>query len=130
MADFDEYRTKYIYDCPNCNAHIVAFRDCGKSSPCRCGSNLHLTEVIEPEKHIEYDGDNYTAVHTFKPYFDYTLGKEVTSRKEITDYCKKNNCVYAGDKEISQQCAQNKSRNEAKFKADFRNNLVEKLMSL
>lgn len=130
MADFDEFRTKYIYECPSCQAHIVAYRDCGKVSPCRCGGNLNLSEVIEPTKHVEYDGGNYTAVHTFKPYFDVTLGKEVTSKREITEYCKKNNCIYAGDKEISQQCAQNKRENLQKFNQEFKKNLTERLMSI
>ena len=90
---------------------------------------MTLINVIEP-KHIEYDGKSYTAVHTFKPYFDVTLGKEVTSEREIKEYCAKNNCIYAGDKEISQQCAQNKRENEAKFNREFKENLTKKLMSI
>ena len=129
MADFDEYRQKWIYSCPKCGTQVTAFRDCGKISPCRCGANLQLVEVIEG-KHVEYNGNNYTAVHTFKPYFDYTLGKEITSEREIKEYCAKNNCIYAGDKELTQQCAQNKRRNEENFNKEFRKNLTEKLMSI
>lgn len=130
MADFDEFRTKYIYDCPNCNAHIEAFRDCGQLSPCKCGANLHLTEVKEPTKHVEFNGKSYTAIHTFKPYFDVTLAKEVTSEREIKEYCAKNDCVYAGDKELSQQCEQNRRENAIKADREFTKNLTERLMSI
>ena len=130
MADFDEYRTKWIYDCPNCKAHVIAFRDCGKVSPCKCGSNLNLTEVAEPKKHVEYNGNYVTAVHTFKPYFDVTLAREVQSEREIKEYCARNDCVYAGDKELTQQCEQNKRRNEERRDKEFCNKLTESLMSL
>ena len=129
MADFDEYRKRWVYKCPSCETEITAFRDCGTVTPCRCGADMTLINVIEP-KHIEYEGKSYTAVHTFKPYFDVTLGKEITSEREIKEYCAKNNCIYTGDKEISQQCKQNKQYNEAKLKKEFRENLTEKLMSL
>lgn len=130
MADFDEFRTKYIYDCPSCKAHIIAFRACGKTSPCRCGANLNLIEVIEPTKHVEYDGNYITAVHTFKPYFDYTLGREVQSEREIKEYCAKNNCVYAGDKELTQQAAENKKYNAEKQRREFKEGLTKKLMEI
>lgn len=129
MADFDEYRKRWVYSCPSCETEITAFRDCGAVTPCRCGGNLTLINVIEP-KHIEYDGKSYTNIHTFKPYFDVTLGREITSEREIKEYCAKNNCIYAGDKELTQQCAQNKRDNEAKFNREFKKNLTEKLMSL
>ena len=69
-------------------------------------------------------------VHTFKPYFDVTLGREVTSKKEIKEYCAKNDCVYAGDKELTQQCEQNKRENEIKREQNFEKNLVNKLMEI
>lgn len=66
-------------------------------------------------------------VISFKPYFDVTMGKEVTSRKEIDEYCKRNDMVYAGDKELSQQCAQNRQDNAVKQDKAFADNLAEKL---
>lgn len=66
-------------------------------------------------------------IQTFKPYFDVTMGKEVTSKHEINEYCKRNDMVYAGDKELTQQCAQNKRDNAAKSDAAFINGLTEKL---
>lgn len=129
MADFDEYRKQWIYHCPNCNNQITAFRDCGELTPCRCGGNFKLVNVIEP-KHIEYNGESITNIHTFKPYFDYTLGKVIESKSEITEYCKKNNCIYAGDKELSQECNKNKKYNREKADKEFRKNLTEKLMQI
>ena len=66
----------------------------------------------------------------FKPYFDVTLGKEVNSKQEINEYCKRNNMVYAGDKELTQQCEQNKRENAIKQDKEFEKNLKEKLLSL
>ena len=129
MADFDEYRKKWKYKCPSCGIEITAFRNCGKISPCKCGGNLNLIDIIEP-KHIEYNGNTYTAIHTFKPYFDVTLAKEVTSKKEIKEYCARNDCVYAGDKELSQQCEQNRRENAIKADREFTKNLTERLMSI
>ena len=63
----------------------------------------------------------------FKPYFDVTLGKEVRSKHEINEYCKRNNMVYAGDKELTQQCKQNKRENEIKQEKQFEKGLTEKL---
>ena len=63
----------------------------------------------------------------FKPYFDVTLGKEVTSKHEITEHCKRNDMVYAGDKELTQQCAQNKLENEAKQEKIFNEGLEKEL---
>ena len=129
MADFDEYRRRWVYYCPSCEKEVIAFRSSGVTTPCRCGANLELMQILEP-KHIEYDGKSYTNIHTFKPYFDVTLGREITSEREIKEYCAKNNCIYAGDKELTQQCQQNKRENEAKFNREFKKNLTEKLMSL
>ena len=67
-------------------------------------------------------------VHVFKPYFDVTLGKVVESKKEIREYCAKNDCVYAGDKELTQQCEQNKRENEIKREQAFEKNLTESLL--
>ena len=128
MGSFDEFRKRWIYECPSCGAKITAFRDCGQITPCsiKCGGNLQLVDVIEP-KHIDYDGESYVNVQIFKPYFDVTLNKEVSSMREIKDYCKANNMVYAGDKELSQQCAQNKRENAIKQDRAFAENLAKKL---
>lgn len=66
-------------------------------------------------------------IHTFKPYFDVTMGKEVSSKHEISEYCKRNDMIYAGDKELSQQCEQNKRENAEKQDRKFVENLTEKL---
>lgn len=66
-------------------------------------------------------------VQTFKPYFDVTLGKVVESKHEISEYCKRNDMVYAGDKELTQQCSQNKRENEARFEKNFNDGLVKEL---
>lgn len=67
------------------------------------------------------------SVRTFQPYFDVTMGKEVTSKHEINEFCKRNDMVYAGDKELSQQCAQNKRDNAIKQDRAFISGLQEKL---
>ncbi len=126
MVDFDEYRKRWVYLCPACGTQITAFRDCGQASPCKCGAVKNLVEIIEP-KHIEYEGENNINIHTFKPYFDVTLGKEVSSKKEITEYCKRNDMVYAGDKELTQQCAQNKRENEVRQERAFSEGLAKEL---
>ena len=66
-------------------------------------------------------------IHTFKPYFDVTLGKEVTSKKQIDDFCKENDYVYASDEELSQQCEQNRKEREEKFYSDFKQGLTERI---
>ena len=66
-------------------------------------------------------------VHTFQPYFDVTMGKVVNSRHEISEYCKRNNMVYAGDKELSQQCKQNKRENEVRQEIKFIDGLTQDL---
>ena len=48
--------------------------------------------------------------------------------KEITEYCKRNNMVYAGDKELTQQCAQNKAENERRFNERFEAGLRQELL--
>lgn len=53
--------------------------------------------------------------HEFKPYFDVTMNKVVESKREIREFCKKNDMVYAGDAEITQQCEQNKRENQARL---------------
>lgn len=127
MVDFNEYRRRWVYICPACGEKVIAFRDCGASSFCRCGSQKALAEVIEP-KHMESEESLGPSVQTFKPYFDVTLGKEVTSKREITEYCKRNNMVYAGDKELTQQCAQNKAENERRFNERFEAGLRQELL--
>ena len=71
--------------------------------------------------------NNNLNVHTFKPYFDVTLGKIVESKHEISEYCKRNNMVYAGDKELSQQCAQNRRENEQSQSVMFIDGLTQEL---
>ena len=66
----------------------------------------------------------------FKPYFDVTLAKEVSSKHEINEYCKRNDMVYAGDKELTQQCEQNKRENAVKQDNAFEKSLTEKLMGI
>jgi uncharacterized metal-binding protein len=66
-------------------------------------------------------------IQTFKPYFDVTMGKEVTSKHEINEYCKRNDMVYAGDKELTQQCAQNKKDTQIKQDRAFVEGLAERL---
>ena len=56
-----------------------------------------------------------------------TLGREVYSKKEITEHCKRNDMVYAGDKELTQQCEQNKRENAEKQDKAFVKGLEEKL---
>ena len=126
MDSFDEYRKRWVYVCSACGNKVTAFRDCGPSTFCKCGNSKALSEVIEP-KHIESSGNSSVAVHTFKPYFDVTLGKVVESKHEISEYCKRNDMVYAGDKELTQQCEQNKRENEAKFDKKFSEGLVKEL---
>lgn len=67
------------------------------------------------------------SVHTFKPYFDVTLGKEVSSMREIKDFCSRNDMVYAGDKELTQQCEQNKRDNAIKQDRAFVKGLEQQL---
>jgi hypothetical protein len=69
-------------------------------------------------------------IQTFKPYFDVTLGREVQSKREIREYCKRNDMVYAGDSELTQQCEQNKRDNAIKQDRLFEKNLTERLMSI
>lgn len=119
MVNFDEYRDKWFYSCPNCGVLITAYRDCSDSNTCKCGSTLILKEKIEG-KHVDYDDSNdFISIHTFKPYYDIGIGKEITSRKEIADICKKNNWVYAGDKELTQETKKNKEYKAQEFSRRF-----------
>lgn len=71
---------------------------------------------------------NYNLnVHTFKPYFDVTLGKIVESKREISEYCKRNDMIYAGDKELTQQCEQNKKEQQIKSERRFNDGLIKEL---
>lgn len=96
--------------------------DCAECAQSSLDCNGIFKEWVKNTKNI------YT--HTFKPYFDVTLGKEITSEREIKDYCAKNNCIYAGDKEISQQCVQNKRENIERQNREFTQNLQDKLMRI
>lgn len=70
---------------------------------------------------------NNINVHTFKPYFDVTMGKVVNSKHEINEYCKQHNMVYAGDKELTQQCNQNRYENAVRSDVRFIDGLTQKL---
>jgi len=100
------------------------FHNCGQDcTQCR-KSALDCDEVFE---YWDRKPTFNINIQTFKPYFDVTMGKEVTSKHEINEYCKRNDMVYAGDKELSQQCAQNKRENAIKQDRAFVDGLAEKL---
>ena len=131
MADFDAYRNKWFYQCPFCGSETYSFRNCGELTPCRCGKDMKLVDYKEG-KHVDYEEKEgeCAAVHTFKPYFDVTMNKVVESKREIREYCKRNDMVYAGDKEITQQCEQNKRENAIKLDREITEGLTEKLWSV
>ena len=87
-------------------------------------ANTTCDEVFKP---LDRKPKFNINIQTFKPYFDVTLGKTVESKREITEYCKRNDMVYAGDKELTQQCEQNKRENAIKQDKAFEKNLAEKL---
>ena len=120
----------------NCNICIYAPNTCKDSFECAlsygvCGSDCKLCsqselacdKIFKPIKKNKYNL-NFSY---FKPYFDVTLGHVVESKKEINEYCKRNDMVYAGDKELTQQCAQNKKENEVKFDKKFNEGLLKEL---
>lgn len=76
---------------------------------------------------LEHKAKLNINIQTFKPYYDVTMGKTVTSKHEINEYCKRHNMVYAGDKELSQQCAQNRQENAIRQDRAFADNLAAKL---
>ena len=129
MGSFDEYRDKWVYKCPYCGLDTYSYRDCGKVTPCRCGKDMQLVDFQEG-KHVEEEttGHNFPNIITFKPYFDVTMNKEVTSNAEIKEYCKRNNMVYAGDKELTQQCEQNKRENEIRLDREITEGLTKTIM--
>ena len=97
-----------------------------------CGEDCRICaqSCLNCDGHFKHQEKQAKSIYisTFKPYFDVTMGKEVSSKKEIKEYCKRNNMVYAGDKELTQQCAQNKAENERRFYDRFENGLKEKLL--
>ena len=94
--------------------------DCGLcSQSCACCDGVFKEWERKPKYNINFS--------YFKPYFDVGMGREVTSKKEIDEYCKQNNLIYAGDKELTQQCKQNKRENEIKQKEAFRQGLEKEL---
>ena len=99
-------------------------KSCGGDCAMCTQSALVCDEVFKP---LERKPKFNINVQTFKPYFDVTMGKEVTSKHEINEYCKRNDMVYAGDKELTQQCAQNKRENAIKQDRAFVDGLAEKL---
>lgn len=113
---------------PNtCNDTFASAIDKGK-----CGS--YCSECSQSElccdgifKEIDKKPRYNINFSYFKPYFDVTLGREVYSKKEITEHCKRNDMVYAGDKELTQQCEQNKRENAEKQDKAFVKGLEEKL---
>lgn len=98
--------------------------DCGGDCVNCTQSALVCDEVFKP---LERKQKFNVNIQTFKPYFDVTMGKEVTSKNEIREYCKRNDMVYAGDKELTQQCEQNKRENAIRQDIAFEKNLTEKL---
>lgn len=94
--------------------------DCGecRQSCLNCDGNFVLWER-RPSYRIN--------VKTFKPYFDVTMGKVVESQHEINEFCKRNDMVYAGDKELSQQCKQNKQENDYNRSVQFIDGLTQEL---
>lgn len=93
--------------------------DCGEcSQSCLCCDGTFKQRIYKK---------NSINFQTFKPYFDVTLGKVVESKHEINEYCKRNDMVYAGDKELTQQCTQNKNEREARFNKKFNDGLVKEL---
>ena len=100
------------------------FHSCGGDCAICNQSALNCDEVFKP---IERKQSFNINVISFKPYYDVTMGKEVTSQREINEYCKRNDMVYAGDKELSQQCAQNRKENAVKQDKAFADNLAAKL---
>lgn len=97
-------------------------KDCGNCAQSSLNCNGEFKPWIR-EKCTVYS-------HVFQPYFDVSLGREVQSEREIKEYCAAHNCVYAGDKELSQQCAQNKKENIEKQNKEFRDGLTKKLMEI
>lgn len=91
--------------------------ECGQS--CLCCDGEFKPFDRKPKYNINFS--------YFKPYFDVTLGHEVSSKSEIKEYCKRNDMVYAGDKELTQQCEQNKRENNAKFEKNFNDGLAREL---
>lgn len=102
------------------NSKICEVKDCANCRQSLLNCNGKYEEWIR-EKCSIYS-------HVFQPYFDVTLAREVQSEREIKEYCAANDCVYAGDKELSQQCEQNKKEQEAKASQQFRDNLTSRLM--
>lgn len=93
---------------------------CCRQSCLNCDGNFVFWDKTKKKYNLNF--------FCFKPYFDVTLAKEVQSKHEINEYCKRNNMVYAGDKELTQQCLQNKAENAQKQEKSFEKNLTEKLM--
>ena len=102
----------------------MSIGDCGKDCALCSQSCLNCDGTFKAwDKKPKYN-INFSY---FKPYFDVTLGHEVSSKTEIKEYCKRNNMVYAGDKELTQQCAQNKRENEIKQNNAFCEGLKKEL---
>ena len=102
--------------------HVL--KSCGGDCTICNQSALICDEVFKP---IEQKPKFNINIQTFKPYFDVTMGKVVESKHEISEYCKRNDMVYAGDKELTQQCEQNKRDNAIKQDKAFVDNLAQKL---
>lgn len=112
MASFKDFRI----ECSECQGMC---EDCTQSV-LNCDGKF--------EKWIKAKKNVY--IQTFKPYFDVTLGREVQSKREIIEHCKRNDMVYAGDKELAQQCEQNKRENDIKQDKLFEKNLTNRLMEI
>ena len=108
--------------CDNVFDSVISKGECGNYCS-ECGqSSLDCDGTFKP--FTKKKGINFSY---FKPYFDVTLGREVQSKHEITEYCKRNDMVYAGDAELTQQCKQNKQEQEQKQEKAFSEGLKKEL---
>ena len=90
-------------------------------------SNLDCDGVFKEWVKKPVMGANF---HIFKPYFDVGLGKVVNSKREIREYCKSYDMIYAGDKELTQQAKENREYNAKKQDREFEKKLVNKLLEV
>lgn len=129
MADFDEYRDKYFYECPFCGSKSYSYRNCGEISPCICGKDMKLVDFKKGKK-VDYEEkqNDCANIITFKPYFDVGMGREISSKREIEKICKRDNLIYAGDKELTQQAHQNKRENDERQRREITQELQKEIM--
>lgn len=120
----------YNPDFPN---HIPFEFGSDRNKKCKnknCSNCVYSCVNCDKENGVytEWHKSKSPNIQTFKPYFDLTMNKEVTSKAEIKEYCKHNNMVYAGDKELTQQCEQNKRENEIRLDREITEGLTKTIM--